>query len=870
MASPSSEADQQHVLDVCSGAAALRASEKYTDVSFAVGGRTFRAHRVFLCSASSYFSRMFDSSFAEASVSEPIAITDISAAAFEVLLAFIYTGVLKSISPENACEIWRAADMVCFARMDLACVEYLCEHITCGNCCAVIRTASELGKFEGNFEEAPSAHALFKAAVAFAGARVRDVLREEGRDAFLGLNKHGMFALVQEAFPIVAEEPDLLLELWSIVREWGKAHFGAAHIGSFYESMRSLQYDDIDFVQATDFSMRLTLASDRLLRARHHHLWSSDIFDVGCFGFSLSVQRVTTGVTPASPRARRKIDGIYVLCLNARRRPAVANVVGCFAHWVWLCSGIGLPNDFARWPQDAASFFFSGRDVGNSTRSVPISEVESRPGAHIVFRVRVKRNSLLELCTSAAMLDFASCAPYVLSAFARITDPREEVVLSEILQSDALAVRLETDLLRILATFGDSVPLASCAGSQPIISQMLDYCLQFVRLGEVPFSSLHDIVSQSRSLQQSKRFAELLTEFFRFERASASSQPAARMDDSEGLRSRRMDDSEGLRSRRRGTRAPFAKPGSSAVEASAAADAEEEPAGVEGLVRWLQRGTGDGVQVRSVLEKRRFKVPPDILKSEALCVQSEADLLRALAAFGDGETGQEDGPAHRPPSGEVTGLGNGRSSLSAEEKRPAEDCNDHATASDVSGEWSRPGSGSGNDGGYCVDEVTGPAMRAAATAGAPVSGEGTWHAEGEGDAKRLRDADEGELSGSDGDNNIKLRQLDELLPCVRLDQIPFPVLREIIAHSSALRRSERFAMLLSQFLGGQGEARGAASERQRSPKRPPTAGGSDSTAEEGHSLLNASEAPVGIEGIVAWLRSEGSPRKRQRTDGRQL
>ena len=100
----------------------LRNQETLCDVTIIVNHRRFRAHKVVLCAASSYFSAMFTSGFQETSQAE-INIEG-NSEAFERLLDFAYTGTLK-LSPELISEIISMASYMQFNKAAPLCSRYL-------------------------------------------------------------------------------------------------------------------------------------------------------------------------------------------------------------------------------------------------------------------------------------------------------------------------------------------------------------------------------------------------------------------------------------------------------------------------------------------------------------------------------------------------------------------------------------------------------------------------------------------------------------------------------------------------------------------------------------------------------------------------
>ncbi|KAJ1269230.1 hypothetical protein BS78_07G194800 [Paspalum vaginatum] len=111
-----------------------------SDVSFSVGGETFRLHRAVLAASSPVFRALLFGSMAEATM-DRVTLHDIQPAAFRVLLRFVYTDALpadteleRSSSPSSVAELLRhlvaVADMYDVDGLKLACSQKLCDHVS--------------------------------------------------------------------------------------------------------------------------------------------------------------------------------------------------------------------------------------------------------------------------------------------------------------------------------------------------------------------------------------------------------------------------------------------------------------------------------------------------------------------------------------------------------------------------------------------------------------------------------------------------------------------------------------------------------------------------------------------------------------------
>ncbi|CAL5013635.1 unnamed protein product [Urochloa decumbens] len=120
-----------------------------SDVSFAVGGETFHAHRAVLAARSPVFMAQLLGSMADAKM-DLITLHDIRAETFRILLRFIYTDALpgddelqqQSSSSTTTVELFQdllaAADMYQLERMKLVCAQKLWECVSAENVATVL------------------------------------------------------------------------------------------------------------------------------------------------------------------------------------------------------------------------------------------------------------------------------------------------------------------------------------------------------------------------------------------------------------------------------------------------------------------------------------------------------------------------------------------------------------------------------------------------------------------------------------------------------------------------------------------------------------------------------------------------------------
>lgn len=96
-----------------------------------LGGRVFSVHKLFLAASSPYFSALFSGWMSEAD--EEVQTLGVKAQVFEVLLEFIYTGMIY-VTVENIQELMVAADMLKLSEVVSICGEFLKSHMDLSNC----------------------------------------------------------------------------------------------------------------------------------------------------------------------------------------------------------------------------------------------------------------------------------------------------------------------------------------------------------------------------------------------------------------------------------------------------------------------------------------------------------------------------------------------------------------------------------------------------------------------------------------------------------------------------------------------------------------------------------------------------------------
>jgi len=142
--------------------AALVNHPQYRDVTFLVEGRRVHAWRGILCARSDYFRAMFEQEAWKESVEAEVEVPQISHHTFLAIMVYIYTGnidpsisvddallllsaaneyilprlkmlcekvIVRELSVENVCQIFRVADLYQASFLHKACVQFFAEHI---------------------------------------------------------------------------------------------------------------------------------------------------------------------------------------------------------------------------------------------------------------------------------------------------------------------------------------------------------------------------------------------------------------------------------------------------------------------------------------------------------------------------------------------------------------------------------------------------------------------------------------------------------------------------------------------------------------------------------------------------------------------
>jgi hypothetical protein len=118
-------------------------SQDFADLTLNFDGVKMRCHKVILTSRSTYFARMFGSSFAE-SRSDELTIDEVSPDVFQLFLSFLYTGNRALINEQTAVDFLTAADRFLHDELHQCSESYLMRRLDRGNSLPLFLIADQL------------------------------------------------------------------------------------------------------------------------------------------------------------------------------------------------------------------------------------------------------------------------------------------------------------------------------------------------------------------------------------------------------------------------------------------------------------------------------------------------------------------------------------------------------------------------------------------------------------------------------------------------------------------------------------------------------------------------------------------------------
>ncbi|XP_024601943.1 actin-binding protein IPP isoform X2 [Neophocaena asiaeorientalis asiaeorientalis] len=120
----------------------MRNGQHFCDVQLQVGKETFKVHRLVLAASSPYFAALFAGGMKESS-KDVVQILGIEAGIFQILLDFIYTGIVN-IGVNNVQELIVAADMLQLTEVVNLCCEFLKGQIDPLNCIGIFQFSEQI------------------------------------------------------------------------------------------------------------------------------------------------------------------------------------------------------------------------------------------------------------------------------------------------------------------------------------------------------------------------------------------------------------------------------------------------------------------------------------------------------------------------------------------------------------------------------------------------------------------------------------------------------------------------------------------------------------------------------------------------------
>ncbi|XP_073840704.1 BTB/POZ and MATH domain-containing protein rdx isoform X1 [Musca autumnalis] len=164
-------------------------NEKFSDVTLAVGGREFQAHKAILAARSDVFAAMFEHEMEERKLNR-VAITDVDHEVLKEMLRFIYTGKAPNLD-KMADDLLAAADKYALEKLKVMCEEALCVNLS-------VETAAETLILA----DLHSADQLKAQTIDFINTHATDVMETQGWQNMITTHSH----LIAEAFRALATQ----------------------------------------------------------------------------------------------------------------------------------------------------------------------------------------------------------------------------------------------------------------------------------------------------------------------------------------------------------------------------------------------------------------------------------------------------------------------------------------------------------------------------------------------------------------------------------------------------------------------------------------------------------------------------------------
>nr|XP_048299904.1 actin-binding protein IPP isoform X2 [Myodes glareolus] len=223
----------------------MRNGQHFCDVQLQVGKETFHAHRLVLAASSPYFAALFTGGMKESS-RDIVQILGVEAEIFQLLLDFIYTG-LVNIAVNNVQELIVAADMLQLTEVVNLCCDFLKGQIDPQNC---------IGLFQ--FSEQIACHDLLEFTENYIHVHFLEV---HSGEEFLALTKDQLIKILRsEELSIEDEYQVFLAAMQWILKDLGKRRKHVVEVLDpirfpLLPSQRLLKYIE----GVSDFNLRVAL-----------------------------------------------------------------------------------------------------------------------------------------------------------------------------------------------------------------------------------------------------------------------------------------------------------------------------------------------------------------------------------------------------------------------------------------------------------------------------------------------------------------------------------------------------------------------------------------------------------------------------------
>ena len=185
----------QHGEELIERINALRANQRFSDVTVVVKGEEFQAHKIVLAAASPFFLSLLESQMKETTENMiKIELEEATASVMEEVLAYVYTGN-ASLTKENSHNLIATADFLLLPGLEAMAENFLKRHLTVENCVS-----------NYYFAEKYQCRGLKEESCKMINENFRKVMET---DDFLGLDENQVMYWVSSDDVIVAAEEDI-------------------------------------------------------------------------------------------------------------------------------------------------------------------------------------------------------------------------------------------------------------------------------------------------------------------------------------------------------------------------------------------------------------------------------------------------------------------------------------------------------------------------------------------------------------------------------------------------------------------------------------------------------------------------------------